>query len=300
MQAGPAYGLECRGVGDKPVHLVYRPHTSELVDENGTPLLADVVPHAFEPVERVSAAAPGWKSREVSTLKIQLGLRCNYSCSYCNQASAVADATVTRSADAQAFLERLGDWLRGAPRRIEFWGGEPLLYFAKLKPLVPALRQRFPAAMFSVVTNGSLLDGEILDFIETWDLHVAVSHDGPGQHLRGPDPFEDPVRAHWLREPGARGGSATIASRWTPRASSRSTTTADCTVRAAGARRTTACSTTASWPVSRAARRCAGAACARRPATSSMRCSGAAPASRSARNAAWMRPTSSPWTCTAT
>ena len=199
MNAGPDYTLVCRSPDDQEVRLHYRPHGSELLDGQGEPLLLDAAPQAFAEVDRVSPNAPGGKSRRVATLKIQLGLRCNYGCSYCNQASAVADASVTRTADVDAFLERLPMWLQGAPQRIEFWGGEPLLYFAKLRRLVPALRSRYPAATFTLVTNGSLLDAEILAFFDTWDLHVAVSHDGPGQHLRGPDPFEHPRTAHWLR-----------------------------------------------------------------------------------------------------
>lgn len=197
---GPVYWLECLDEAGAPVRLRYRPHVSELTDESGRALLADVEPFTFEPVEPVSPSAPGWKSREVATLKIQLGMGCNYSCSYCNQASSVQDATITRTADADAFLAKLSNWLQGSPERIEFWGGEPLLYLAKLRRLVPALRQLFPEAIFFMVTNGSLLDEETLAFIERWDLLVAVSHDGPGQHLRGPDPFDDPQRTHWLRE----------------------------------------------------------------------------------------------------
>jgi uncharacterized protein len=104
------------------------------------------------------------------------------------------------------FLAALGQWLQGAPARIEFWGGEPFLYFAKLRRLVPELRNRFPPSVFSIVSNGSLLNAEILDFIERWDLNVTISHDGPGQHLRGPDPFDDTQKAHWLRELWRRRG----------------------------------------------------------------------------------------------
>ena len=205
--AGPTYMLHCRDRHDAAVRLNYRPHASELTDESGAPLLLDAEPLDFAPAEAVSPHRPGRKSARVEVLKIQLGLRCNYGCSYCNQSSAVPEASITRTADADAFLTRLPHWLQGAPERIEFWGGEPLLYFAKLKRLVPALRQRFPSAVMSIVTNGSLVDGEVLGFIEAWDLHVAVSHDGPGQHLRGPDPFDDPVRAGWLRALWRRRGA---------------------------------------------------------------------------------------------
>ncbi|BBI61648.1 hypothetical protein HSBAA_29540 [Vreelandella sulfidaeris] len=44
----------------------------------------------------------------------------------------------------RGFLDGLNDWLVGQPQRIEFWGGEPLVYWKKLKLLVPALRERFP------------------------------------------------------------------------------------------------------------------------------------------------------------
>lgn len=208
MPAGPVYLLHCRTGEGAEVTLRYAPHSSEFTDAAGRPLLDDVEPQAFAPAPAISPQSPGRKSAQVATLKIQLGMRCNYGCSYCNQSSTAPDATVTRTADADTFLASLPGWLQGSPARIEFWGGEPLLYFAKLRRLVPALRRKFPAATFSMVTNGSLLDEEILDFIAQWDLQVGVSHDGPGQHLRGPDPFDDPARAHWLRELWRRRGGA--------------------------------------------------------------------------------------------
>jgi uncharacterized protein len=50
-----------------------------------------------------------------------------------------------------------------------------------------------------MVTNGSLLTEEIVDFIGRYDICVTVSHDGPGQPLRGADPFDDPKVATLLR-----------------------------------------------------------------------------------------------------
>ncbi len=203
----PVYTLHCRGKRGEEVRLRYKPHTSELEDEAGRPVIAEVEPAAFEPARAISPAEPGRKAAAVRTLKIQLGLRCNYACSYCNQSSEIESATVTRTADADEFLASLERWLKGAPSRIEFWGGEPFVYFAKLKRLVPALREKFPAAELLIITNGSLIDDEIIEFVERHDILVAVSHDGPGQHLRGPDPFEEPERARWLRELWRRRGA---------------------------------------------------------------------------------------------
>lgn len=207
--AEPApFTLHCLAPDGQEVALCYSPHESTLVDEAGTPLFTDVDPAEFGTAERISPRAPGRKSATPETLKIQLGMRCNYSCSYCNQSAELDLGTVTRTADVEGFLASLAGWLHGAPERIEFWGGEPLLYFAKLKRLVPSLRERFPEVSFSMVSNGSLMDEEILDFIEHYDIFVAVSHDGPGQHLRGPDPFDDPERARWLRDFWRRRGGA--------------------------------------------------------------------------------------------
>lgn len=204
---GTFYTLVCRDPKGRRVELSYNPHTSELRDAEGQPMVPQE-PASFETATAISPTSPGRKSAAPHTLKIQLGLKCNYACSYCNQSSAVESATVTRTADADEFLAALDGWLAAAPARVEFWGGEPFVYFAKLQRLVPALRARFPQAEFLIVTNGSLIDGEILDFIERHDILIAVSHDGPGQHLRGPDPFDDPERAKWLRELWRRRGKA--------------------------------------------------------------------------------------------
>lgn len=201
------YKLCCRSDTGEEVNLYYNPHTSELVDQQGASVIADAAADVvFDDAVRISPTAPGKKSSTPETLKIQLGLRCNYSCSYCSQSGEIESATVTKTADADEFIQGLDTWLTGIPKRIEFWGGEPFLYFAKLRKLVPALDERFPDTEFVIITNGSLIDNEIIDFIERYDITIAVSHDGPGQALRGPDPFEDPERASWLRELWRRRG----------------------------------------------------------------------------------------------
>lgn len=127
-------------------------------------------------------------------LKIQLGLGCNYSCAYCSQGGQKEEKTST--ADARTFLDSLDQWLHGQPpEKIEFWGGEPLLYWRKIETLAPALRSRFPDTRMSMVTNGTLLTVERAKWLHGLGFTLAVSHDGPGQRLRGEDPFEN---AQWL------------------------------------------------------------------------------------------------------
>jgi uncharacterized protein len=137
------------------------------------------------------------KSKDIQLLKIQLGLSCNYSCDYCSQ-KFVERAPETSKKDIDAFLEKL-DVLKfdeGRGLKIEFWGGEPLVYWKTLKPLAEALIDRFSGwkqkPVFSIITNGSILTDEMIDWLMKYHFIVSISHDGPGQSVRGPDPFDDP------------------------------------------------------------------------------------------------------------
>jgi uncharacterized protein len=139
---------------------------------------------------------PVKKSKDITLLKIQLGLSCNYSCDYCSQ-KFVERAPETNKKDIDAFLAKLDvlNFSEEAGLKIEFWGGEPFVYWKTLKPLAEALRERFShwkkEPQFSVITNGSILTKEICAWLYYMGFAVAISHDGPGQHVRGPDPFED-------------------------------------------------------------------------------------------------------------
>lgn len=141
------------------------------------------------------------KSRNVNTLKIQMGFACNYSCSYCLQATAALSPEVNVLDDTHTFLRKLDNWLIGSPSRIEFWGGEPLVYWSRLKILVPTLRDKFPDAEFVMITNGSLLNKERNDFIIKYNIGIGLSHDGEAHtKIRGKDPLTDPTTFKWIND----------------------------------------------------------------------------------------------------
>lgn len=133
------------------------------------------------------------KSATPRVLKIQLGLGCNYSCSYCSQGGQKEEATSTQ--DAEDFNL---DWVEAAPEKVEFWGGEPTLYWKKLQALTAKIDAKWPGVRRSMVTNGTLLTKERIDWLFDAGFTLALSHDGPGQSLRGEDPLEDPaMRELW-------------------------------------------------------------------------------------------------------
>lgn len=153
------------------------------------------------PFPATSKETANSKTTAIRKLKIQLGLHCNYDCSYCNlrQSLQQGDALSTPN-DIEQFLASLPNWFdggeddQGTGVQIEFWGGEPFVYWKTFKPLAETLRARYPHAQLSVITNGSLLDTEKNDWLVQMGFAVSISHDGPGYHARGADPLDDPKK----------------------------------------------------------------------------------------------------------
>ena len=186
-----------RNANDKKI-FYYDNLTNRLTDADGKVFeYPKIVKTEREEYKSFDKNRPLKKSRHIQLLKIQLGLSCNYSCDYCSQ-KFVERAPETSKKDIDAFLEKLEvlEFKEEHGLKVEFWGGEPFVYWKTLRPLAEALQDKFKhwkrRPNFSVITNGSILNEEIIDWLMKMNFGVAISHDGPGQHVRGPDPFEDP------------------------------------------------------------------------------------------------------------
>jgi len=182
--------------------IFYDPHKSTVSDKDGKDILiTDVKPHScFKKAIGISPTNPGSKVSKLSKIRIQLGLGCNYSCSYCLQKDQIKDSTKTSLRDAEIFMKNLDKWVEGAPAEIEFWGGEPLLYWNKIKFLLEKLTERFPEVSYLIITNGSLIDDDFIETVEKYNIRVAISHDGPGQYNRGPDPLDNPIQFEMIKK----------------------------------------------------------------------------------------------------
>lgn len=174
--------------------IYYDNETSEIFDQDGERFEPDGFKEkSWDLAPVVSKETPlGKLAENIKTLKVQLGLTCNFSCEYCSQRFVPHAEETSNPHYAEKFLTNLDSWLKSVPQRIEIWGGEPFVYWKVMKPLVEGLREKFPNAQFIVISNGSLFTPEINDWIEKMDFSVAVSHDGPGQPVRGPNPLDYP------------------------------------------------------------------------------------------------------------
>lgn len=172
--------------------LIYSNETSTLVDEaTGQSVVQALDVNRSNERNAIEDAKELRGKASPRVLKISLGLSCNYECEYCSQRF-VPRADETNPNDVSAFINGLDAWVTTPPERVEFWGGEPLVYIKTLRPLAEAIRAKYPDAQFAIITNGSLLTPEINEWIDAMGFGVGISHDGPGQHVRGPDPLADP------------------------------------------------------------------------------------------------------------
>ena len=173
--------------------IIYDSSKSTLKWEDGTNIIESKKSLSKLPLEQIKIQNG---KRDLSTIKIQLGLSCNFECDYCNQRF-VPHAESTNPDDVEPFVENMKTWYNGGSdglgsgTKFEFWGGEPFVYWKTMKPLAELLRKKYPNSEFGVITNGSLLDSEKNEWLDTIGFIVSVSHDGPGQFVRGPDPLED-------------------------------------------------------------------------------------------------------------
>ncbi len=118
---------------------------------------------------------------EFSGLTFHLTDDCNFRCSYCYQKrgrTRLDPALAKRTFDLfQPFL--------GPECSINFYGGEPLLAAGAMVDLVRHVgereRGRKRRITYSLATNGSLLTGDLLDFLDRHRFTVLLSFDGYAQ-----------------------------------------------------------------------------------------------------------------------
>ncbi|MBW2261248.1 MAG: radical SAM protein, partial [Deltaproteobacteria bacterium] len=104
---------------------------------------------------------------------------CQFRCSYCQ-------VVLGRRHAAPGVLDRAVDLLLTSSRRrleLQFFGGEPLLRRAEVMRTMDRGRDLAAASNkrlhFTITTNGLLLDGDLIRFLEGHDAGVLFSLDGP-------------------------------------------------------------------------------------------------------------------------
>lgn len=108
-----------------------------------------------------------------------IGSACDRRCPYCLQTGSTVPAN--QKADLNVFASKFAECLAGdTPKRIIFWGGEPMLYWETIKKLMDDFSERgiLPREGFFVTTHGRRLTDEYVEYANTHSVWTTVSaHD---------------------------------------------------------------------------------------------------------------------------
>lgn len=134
-----------------------------------------------------------WLTEDFGDLKrivLMLGPACNFRCRHCLQMpdkDVGASCSVVLADKVWGLLVRfircaLGN--KGMKRSVLLWGGEPLMYWDTVKEIIERTDREChwngsPFFMFTVITNGSLLTEEKVEFFNRYNVHVPFSYDAP-------------------------------------------------------------------------------------------------------------------------
>lgn len=131
-------------------------------------------------IEKVKfALAQRKRSVKPRSIVLKLGTDCNLRCEYCY----VEHSKESNGIEVKT-VEKLFDELMEDNNEVVdccFHGGEPFLYFSKIKMILQMLHRKPYARQirYSCQSNGTLLTDEIIDFIKGNGISVGISIDGP-------------------------------------------------------------------------------------------------------------------------
>lgn len=154
--------------------------------------------------------------RKIHMVFLMLGNSCNMNCRYCLQHPLViCQLTNKINPDVYAFLKECAEELGGKQKlHIQFYGGEPLLYFEAIKEVVKCTKDY---CWFSVITNGKAVTEEMVAFFNANNMPITVSWDGPNVlETRGYDVFRDKEKRSLLLGINQLGLSAVLSSKAYP------------------------------------------------------------------------------------
>lgn len=127
-------------------------------------------------------------TNKVGHLILELTQSCNLRCEYCKHCGTYPMERTHRNIDmsqtiafgAIDFARNHSTHFEGKNLSVGFYGGEPLLRFELLKKTVDYAKSILDKEVhFSITTNGTIMNDQILDFLISEKMSVQISLDGP-------------------------------------------------------------------------------------------------------------------------
>lgn len=133
--------------------------------------------------------------RNINTIFVMLGNGCNMNCAYCLQHPLVHEPLAKKiNPDIYKFIAEVAEENKDKKVHLQFYGGEPLVYFPNIKEIVAETKKRRIPCSYSVITNGRAMTDEMVKFFNSNEMPVTISWDGYNtMKTRLFDVFQDPV-----------------------------------------------------------------------------------------------------------
>lgn len=118
--------------------------------------------------------------KDIFSIYLMLGSRCNFRCKYCRICEdatnlVVPDLPTEINPEIYDFIDKCA--YKGTfPLRIMFYGGEPLLYFETIKEIVKNTEGM--NVEYALISNGSLITEEHVKYFNEHGFKVAISWEG--------------------------------------------------------------------------------------------------------------------------
>ena len=110
---------------------------------------------------------------------------CNLSCKYCFQLHNESDIqgeqyhAQSQAKASMAIVERFAEFCaENCVSHVDFFGGEPLLYRELFHAAAKEILNKRPETTIGIVTNGTMIDEDTMQLIETHGVSVLLSLDG--------------------------------------------------------------------------------------------------------------------------
>lgn len=134
-----------------------------------------------------SVVLENFLERKQSFMSFQLTQNCNLRCKYCPYTKndgfnrIHTTLTMTRETINDALNLLINNSVDNDIITLGFYGGEPLLEFDLIKYAVNRVKERVEESKirFTITTNGTLLNQEILEFLDSHRFSIMISIDGP-------------------------------------------------------------------------------------------------------------------------
>lgn len=125
-------------------------------------------------------------NKKVSLMYFILSTGCNLACKYCfiennanNNHSEINMSKDTAILALEKYIKYLNDNPDIEDPQIIFYGGEPFVNYEVMKDVVNYAKSKNSKILFSLVTNATLINDNILEFLKSNNISIGISIDGP-------------------------------------------------------------------------------------------------------------------------